>query len=429
MKAKKKRPATTSSPSPGSKKKKKNPPAAASTNKSSIQSGIDLDALVGMTLFDKNAFHRNHRNLHRHTQPYLDHAYNIVLDFHKCDIRVLHEDKPDKKGAESDAKETKSNVPDWAFQGTKVGLSNSKVTASTSNELVSPENGEAASVDAAKKESVPEPQKKETEMGIPNLEQKTLPSNEIATPEKGAAHLGDEEKKVKSPEPSKQKTKVGTPNSQKTDTLSDQMVIGFPPTTNEMAYVEQDCIEYIHDGGPLDIGCDFAAVDDLFLSNLTRSSFQYTDYFSLIHDFKEFFTVWLTLDMLQFYHCWISRSIGSYPRNIFLLPLDYYQADIEGIFEAYHDPTKPVIKETFVKRMWRYVHPASHQRHKINMWKKKTGSSHPPFKDAPAAPWEFDIFKPKIICFAAKNIAHYGVFAALNAGILIHGDKMWSCLI
>ena len=140
------------------------------------------------------------------------------------------------------------------------------------------------------------------------------------------------------PEPSKKQTKVGSPNSKQTDTLSDEMVIGFPPTANKMAYVEDDCLEYVHDGGPLDIGCDFTAVDDLVLSNLICSAFQYTDYFSLIHDFKEFF-------------------------------------------------------------------------------------SDPPFKDAPAAPWDFDIFKRKIICVTAKNKAHYGVFAALNAGILIHGDK------
>jgi hypothetical protein len=41
----------------------------------------------------------------------------------------------------------------------------------------------------------------------------------------------------------------------------------------------------------------------------------------------------------------------------------------------------------------------------------------------PAAPWDFDIFKRKIFCFSAKNIQHYGMFAALNSGILIHGDK------
>jgi hypothetical protein len=58
------------------------------------------------------------------------------------------------------------------------------------------------------------------------------------------------------------------------------------------------------------------------------------------------------------------------------------------------------------------------------MWKKKTGSSSRPTDNSPAAPWDFDIFKRKIICFSAKNIAHYTMFAALNAGLLIHGRTM-----
>jgi hypothetical protein len=74
-------------------------------------------------------------------------------------------------------------------------------------------------------------------------------------------------------------------------------------------------------------------------------------------------------------------------------------------------------------RMWRYVHPASHLRHKINIGKKKSGVSYPPTDLSPAAPWDFDIFNRKIICFTAKNVLHYGLFAALKAGNLIHGDK------
>jgi hypothetical protein len=55
---------------------------------------------------------------------------------------------------------------------------------------------------------------------------------------------------------------------------------------------------------------------------------------------------------------------------------------------------------------------------------EKPGSSGPQTDPSPAAPWDFDIFKRKIICFCAKNILHYRMFAAaLNAGTLIHGDK------
>jgi hypothetical protein len=82
-----------------------------------------------------------------------------------------------------------------------------------------------------------------------------------------------------------------------------------------------------------------------------------------------------------------------------------------------------VVKKGFVKRMWRYVHPASHLRHKVNIGKKKSGSSRSPTDHSPAAPWAFDIFRRKIICFTAKNVEHYGMLAALNTGNLIHGDK------
>jgi hypothetical protein len=108
------------------------------------------------------------------------------------------------------------------------------------------------------------------------------------------------------------------------------MVTGFPPTQNGICRGR-----LVHASGPVDIGCDFEAVDELVLSNLTRSSFQYSEYFDLIHDFSIFFDKWLTVDTVQFYQCWVSRSIGSYPKNIFLLPLDYYQADVEDTFEKY----------------------------------------------------------------------------------------------
>jgi hypothetical protein len=66
--------------------------------------------------------------------------------------------------------------------------------------------------------------------------------------------------------------------------------------------------------------------------------------------------------------------------------------------------------------------PATYDK-KISMGKKKSGVSYPHTDLSPAAPWDFDIFKRKIICFTAKNVLHYGLFAALNAINLIHGDK------
>jgi hypothetical protein len=52
------------------------------------------------------------------------------------------------------------------------------------------------------------------------------------------------------------------------------MVIGFPPTPDEMAYVADNCLKYVRASGPLDIGRDFEAVDALVLLNLTRSPFR-----------------------------------------------------------------------------------------------------------------------------------------------------------
>jgi hypothetical protein len=52
------------------------------------------------------------------------------------------------------------------------------------------------------------------------------------------------------------------------------MVTGFQPSLDKIVYVEEDCMKYVHASGPLDIGCDFEAVDELVLSDLTRSSFQ-----------------------------------------------------------------------------------------------------------------------------------------------------------
>jgi hypothetical protein len=194
----------------------------------------------------------------------------------------------------------------------------------------------------------------------------------IETKEGGAVQDGKDKKDGK-PDPTEKAVEIGSSDSIKTDSPSNERVTGFPPTPDEFVYVEEDCMKYVHASGPLDIGCDFEAVDELVLSNLTRSSFQYTEYFDLIHGFSICFDKWLTLDTVQFYQCWVSRSIVSNPKNIFLFPLDYYQADVEDVFEDYWKGIQPSFKNKFVMRMWRYVHPASYLRYKINIRKKKSG--------------------------------------------------------
>jgi hypothetical protein len=228
----KNRPRTRSTTSPDLKKKQS--PLSAVADESLMHSGRNFDALVGMNSLSKAAFHRTLRRHPKYTQAYLDHAYDIVHDFRKCDIRVLH----------------------------------------------------------------------------------------VIEPKEGGAVQDDEDKKDCKPDPTEKPVEIGSPDSIKTDSPSNQMVTGFPPTPDEFVYVEEDCMKYVHASGPLDIGCDFEAVDEHVLSNLTRSSFQYSEYFDLIHDFSIFFNRWLTVYTVQFYQCWVSRSIGSYSKNIFLFPLD-----------------------------------------------------------------------------------------------------------
>jgi hypothetical protein len=194
---------TRSAPSPGSKKKKS--PPATGANESSMPSVGNLDELVGMDSFTKVTFQRQLHRDYKYTKSYLDDAYNIVHDFWKCDIHIVHEVKPKKGEAVSD----------------------------------------------------------------------------------------DEEKKAGVSDPSRKQTKGDSPNSNTFDSPLDEMVIGFPPTANEMAYIKGDCLGYLYESGPVDIGLDFMAVDTLVFTNLTHSSFQYTDYWKLIHDFNKFFTEWL----------------------------------------------------------------------------------------------------------------------------------------
>jgi hypothetical protein len=118
----------------------------------------------------------------------------------------------------------------------------------------------------------------------------------VIYPKEGGAVQDDEDKKDGKSDPAEKPVVIGSPDSIKTDSPSKKLVTGFPPLPDKMVYVEDDCMKHVHASGPVDIGCDFAAVDELVLSNLTRSSFQYTEYFDLIHNFLIFFDKWLTVD-------------------------------------------------------------------------------------------------------------------------------------
>jgi hypothetical protein len=91
--------ATTGSTLSPDQNKKKQSPLSASADESLLHSGRNFDALVRMDSLSKAAFHWTLLRHPEYTQAYLDHAYNIVHDFRKCDICVLHEINPKEGGA------------------------------------------------------------------------------------------------------------------------------------------------------------------------------------------------------------------------------------------------------------------------------------------------------------------------------------------
>jgi hypothetical protein len=85
---------TTTGSTPSHVPKKKQSPLSAGADEPLMHSGRNLNALVGIYSLSKAAFHRTLLRHPKYTQAYLDHAYDIVHDFRKCDIRVLHEIDP-----------------------------------------------------------------------------------------------------------------------------------------------------------------------------------------------------------------------------------------------------------------------------------------------------------------------------------------------
>jgi hypothetical protein len=130
----KNRPRTRSTTSPDPKKKQS--PLSAVADESLMHSGRNFDALVGMDSLSKAAFHRT---LHRHpkyTQAYLDHAYDIVHDFRKCDICILNVIEPKEGGAVQDDEDKKDCKPDPTEKLVEIGSPDSIKTNSPSNEMV-----------------------------------------------------------------------------------------------------------------------------------------------------------------------------------------------------------------------------------------------------------------------------------------------------
>jgi hypothetical protein len=84
----------------------------------------------------KAAFHRNQCIHQKYTQAYLDHAYNIVHDFRKCDIRFLHEIKPKEGGAVQEDEDKKDCKPDPTEKLVEIGSPPSILTDTPFNQMV-----------------------------------------------------------------------------------------------------------------------------------------------------------------------------------------------------------------------------------------------------------------------------------------------------
>jgi hypothetical protein len=187
----------------------------------------NTDIFVGMSSAQKAKFHDKMRGRHHMTQPYLDAAYEIVLDFRTSHSRVM----------------------------------------------------------------------------------------QVDVPEEGEPGYDD------------------VPDEFKYGTIFDVGVF-FP----SKKYSEEKCLNYLAELGPPDIAGDFLRVEQLSLSTTVPSSFHYSMYSEMMMNFKPFLEQWLTVDHIQFYHCWVSRCIGSCPNQIFLCPMDYYQEAVQESIE-YEDST------------------------------------------------------------------------------------------
>jgi hypothetical protein len=84
----------------------------------------NFDALVGMDSFSKASFHRKLLRHPKYTQAYLDHAYDIVHDFRKCDICRLLVIDPREGGAVQDDEKKKDSEPELNTKTGEAALDN-----------------------------------------------------------------------------------------------------------------------------------------------------------------------------------------------------------------------------------------------------------------------------------------------------------------
>jgi hypothetical protein len=87
-----------------------------------------------MDSVSKAGLHRTLRRHQKYTQAYLDHAYDIVHDFRKCDIRFLHKIEAKEGGAVQEDDDKKDCKPDLAEKPVEIGSPPSITTDTPSNQ-------------------------------------------------------------------------------------------------------------------------------------------------------------------------------------------------------------------------------------------------------------------------------------------------------
>jgi hypothetical protein len=96
------------------------------------------------------------------------------------------------------------------------------------------------------------------------------------------------------------------------------------------------------------------------------------------------------------------------------LPRTFHEIHVENVHPASFLRNKNKRREER-QEVWRKLQQNEDPTTKINLTSTKTTD--------PIAPWDYDIYKRKLICFSACNQQHFGLFVALNTSKLVYGDK------
>ena len=176
----------------------------------------------------------------------------------------------------------------------------------------------------------------------------------------------------------------------------------------------------LHDNGPPDVCKDFP---ECTITNKPMPScgFYYCNYADYLASTGNMMTKWLTLDHIDTYLGWTMRSVGMYNPNVFVMPFESKGVALYNQFEGYDlRGYTPVDVGMY---MWRLAHFPSWFRFRNNAKIVKYTESNPRFTKALTCPWDYDIFKCRVLAMACGDGAHFVMMAALNPIVLFPGEK------